>query len=354
MMPIETTIRQLRQARGLTQEQVARALGVSAPAVSKWETGASLPEITLLPALARLLGTDLNELLSFQKEMSREEVAAFLNQLAETAAAEGVPAAVAQARAQHRQFLRSGLLALNLALLLEGLELTAASPLEEADAAWIAALYQQAADCDDREVAAQAVAMLFGKAMEQGELDRARALLDRLPPPASYDKKQMEARLALAEQDRAAGGALLERQLLEQVSAVQSTLLSLMELAAEEGRWEDLDTLADQSCALGKGFDLAEYGLWSIRLEQAVLGRKHQEGLEALAGLLACLEESWPEKTSPFRRYLEGKKMDLSLLAPGIRRELADPSDHRLDFLREDPRFQALLREEEGPCATQP
>ena len=68
--------------------------------------------------------------------MSREEVAAFLNQLAETAAAEGVPAAVAQARAQHRQFPRSGLLALNLALLLEGLELTAASPLEEADAAW--------------------------------------------------------------------------------------------------------------------------------------------------------------------------------------------------------------------------
>ncbi len=42
MMPIETTIRQLRQARGLTQEQVARALGVSAPAVSKWETGDSL------------------------------------------------------------------------------------------------------------------------------------------------------------------------------------------------------------------------------------------------------------------------------------------------------------------------
>ncbi len=253
-------------------------------------------------------------------------MAAFLNQLAETAAAEGVPAAVAQARAQHRQFPHSGLLALNLALLLEGLELTAASPLEEADAAWIAALYQ---------------------------LDRARVLLDRLPPPASYDKKQMEARLALAEQDRAAGGALLERQLLEQVSAVQSTLLSLMELAAEEGRWEDLDTLADQSCTLGKGFDLAEYGLWSIRLEQAVLGRKRQEGLEALAGLLACLEGSWPEKTSPFRRYLEDKKMDLSLLAPGIRRELADPSDHRLDFLREDPRFQALLREEEGPCATQ-
>ena len=48
---------------------MATALGVSAPAVSKWERGESFPEITLLPALARLLGTDLNGLLSFQQEM---------------------------------------------------------------------------------------------------------------------------------------------------------------------------------------------------------------------------------------------------------------------------------------------
>ena len=55
----------LRFYKGLTQEQVATALGVSAPAVSKWERGESFPEIPLLPALARLLGTDLNGLLSF-------------------------------------------------------------------------------------------------------------------------------------------------------------------------------------------------------------------------------------------------------------------------------------------------
>ena len=50
--PLKTSlganIAALRKARGLTQEQLAAQLGVSAPAVSKWETCSSCPDITLL------------------------------------------------------------------------------------------------------------------------------------------------------------------------------------------------------------------------------------------------------------------------------------------------------------------
>ena len=38
----------LRKARGITQEQLAARVGVSAPAVSKWETGSSCSDIALL------------------------------------------------------------------------------------------------------------------------------------------------------------------------------------------------------------------------------------------------------------------------------------------------------------------
>ena len=41
-MEIGSVIREKRTAQGLTQEQLATALGVSAPAVSKWERGDSL------------------------------------------------------------------------------------------------------------------------------------------------------------------------------------------------------------------------------------------------------------------------------------------------------------------------
>lgn len=40
-MPINTVIRERRKALGLTQEQVAEQLGVTAPAVNKWEKGVS-------------------------------------------------------------------------------------------------------------------------------------------------------------------------------------------------------------------------------------------------------------------------------------------------------------------------
>ena len=44
---IGAQIAALRRAKGLTQEQLAEMLGVSAPAVSKWETDSSYPDITL-------------------------------------------------------------------------------------------------------------------------------------------------------------------------------------------------------------------------------------------------------------------------------------------------------------------
>ena len=66
-MRINEIIRERRLAENLTQEQVALRLGVTAPAVNKWEKGTSYPDITLLPALARLLKTDLNTLLSFKR-----------------------------------------------------------------------------------------------------------------------------------------------------------------------------------------------------------------------------------------------------------------------------------------------
>jgi len=53
-----------RKSKGLTQQQVADALHISFQAVSKWESGAAYPTIELLYALARLLDTTTDEILS--------------------------------------------------------------------------------------------------------------------------------------------------------------------------------------------------------------------------------------------------------------------------------------------------
>ncbi|WP_346887916.1 helix-turn-helix domain-containing protein [Clostridium sp. UBA1056] len=67
-------IQKLRKLKGLTQEQVADAMGVSKAAVSKWESGNTYPDITLLAPLARLLDTNINELLEFNSKLTEKEI----------------------------------------------------------------------------------------------------------------------------------------------------------------------------------------------------------------------------------------------------------------------------------------
>ena len=61
-MKINQTIRQRRQALGLTQEQLAEALNVSRQSVSKWETGQSVPDLDKIIRMADLFGVSVDEL----------------------------------------------------------------------------------------------------------------------------------------------------------------------------------------------------------------------------------------------------------------------------------------------------
>ncbi len=58
-----TTISALRKAKGMTQLELARQMGVTDKAVSKWERDLSFPDVASLPKLAETLGTSVDELL---------------------------------------------------------------------------------------------------------------------------------------------------------------------------------------------------------------------------------------------------------------------------------------------------
>ena len=68
-------IRALREAKGLTQEELAWRLFVSGKAVSKWETGRGYPDVSLLEPLAAALGISVLELLSGQPVKNRNRSA---------------------------------------------------------------------------------------------------------------------------------------------------------------------------------------------------------------------------------------------------------------------------------------
>ena len=66
-----TTVKQLREARKLTQAELAQRIGVSSKTISKWETAKGLPDITLLQPLAQALGISVIELMNGQPIQNR-------------------------------------------------------------------------------------------------------------------------------------------------------------------------------------------------------------------------------------------------------------------------------------------
>lgn len=66
MEMIGTKIQALRKNKGITQEQLAEVLAVSAQAVSKWENSVSMPDIHLLPVIARYFGITMDELFNYR------------------------------------------------------------------------------------------------------------------------------------------------------------------------------------------------------------------------------------------------------------------------------------------------
>lgn len=67
-MNIGEQIKSLRQQRGVSQEILAQQLGVSAQAVSRWETGITAPDISMLPTLAYYFQVSIDILCQYHPE----------------------------------------------------------------------------------------------------------------------------------------------------------------------------------------------------------------------------------------------------------------------------------------------
>ena len=72
MVNISEKISSLRKAHNLTQEALGEAVGVSPQAVSKWEKGDSLPDISAIPDICRIFGISADALLGNEGNMTSE------------------------------------------------------------------------------------------------------------------------------------------------------------------------------------------------------------------------------------------------------------------------------------------
>ena len=83
MINFNERVKKLRKQKDLTQEQLAEYMGVSPQAISRWETGATCPDISALPQLAELFGITIDELLGVDEKEKRRQINAIIAQAEE-------------------------------------------------------------------------------------------------------------------------------------------------------------------------------------------------------------------------------------------------------------------------------
>lgn len=350
-MRINEIIRERRIAKHFTQEQMAGYLGVTAPAVNKWEKGTSYPDITLLPALARLLDTDLNTLLSFQEDLSEKEIALFLNYLTELAEREGTDKAFEAAQDKIRQFPTCYPLILNTATLLEGLLILNPKAGErEAYQNTIEALYRRALESQDSAVRNQAKAMLISKHRNRKEYDRAQEVLDSLPDKDFFNKKQLQISLWIEMGNLDQAVKMAEEQLLLTINDIHFLLVTLMEIAIKENRMEDAEYIADVSKNSANLFDQWEYSSYVAHFQLYSATEQREKAAKVMISLLKSLTRKWDISQSPLYCHMQTKQADQTF-GSKWQKVLIDSisQDEDTAYLMEEPEIKKLL-DEFGAC----
>lgn len=347
-MKMNQIIRDKRKELGLTQEQIADYLQVSTPAVNKWEKGTSYPDITLLPALARLLNTDLNTLLSFKEDLTTQEIALFVNHLSECGQQDGFEAAWTLGMNKISEFPTCFPLILNTALALDGLNILGkkAQKDSKARAASIEALYERVLASDDPLLRNQAQSLLISKYIGRKEYAKAEALLNELPDTACVDKKQQQVNLYIACGRLPEAAKLEEEKLLTAASNLHGILISLMEIALKENRDEDAQYIADTAQKAAQLLDLWEYTSYVSHFQLHYAKKNRIKCLQTLLPMLRALSKKWNLNDSPLYRHVKVKENDDSF-AESFRHTLLASIEEDADaaFLKDAPEIKCLKDE---------
>lgn len=306
-MKINEIIRIRRIELGYTQEQVARLLEVSTPAVNKWEKGISFPDITLLPALARLLNTDLNSLLSFKEDLSDNEIAIMMNKVSDLFEKEGFVPGYELAISYIKEFPNSDTLMVNMANLLDGGLVLYGKDINSADYDQvIVSLYNKVvSNSKDISLKEQAQISLINKLTNKKDYDSAQAILDTMAKDRYFDKKQTQAKLYLARGELDKASQLVEENLLTKTNNIHLYLMTLMEIALKQERIEDAKYIANIDSQLARLLDLSEYSQYVLALQlYDSLGDK-EEGIDTLIAFLKSLNNSCDNNKSVLYRHIK-------------------------------------------------
>lgn len=347
-------IRDKRKEIGLTQEQIGEYLGVSTPAVNKWESGATYPDISLLPALARLLKTDVNTLLCFQDGLSEQEISHFCKEVADTIRKVDYEHGFAMAMEKIQEYPNCFKLIHSAAMLLDGALIMSGMNADDKEryGGKIIGLYERVAGSDDEKLRDGAIYILASKYTALGQYDNAQEMLDSLPEHTAMDKDQLQANLWIKQGNLTQAAQLLERKLyMTGILELPITLTNLAIIAVKEGNDQEASHIAQVAREIAGLFGLWDYYAYIVPLQIALTKEDAAESVSLIKSMLEAAITPWEMKGSPLYRHFAVKANFSSSgtqILPGLLSELEN--DSKYAFLHSNTEFQQLIGQYRAKC----
>ncbi len=340
-MSLGKVIRKYRKINNLTQEEMAGRLGVTAPAVNKWENENSYPDITLLAPIARLLGISLDTLLSFREELTADEITGIIREADRKLKEESYEEAFGWAKKKLEQYPNCEELILNIAIIFDVQRIIQDVPQEEYDE-YFCSLYIRILDSTDENIRIRAADALVGFYMRKEQYNKAEKYLEYFSIQ-NPERKRKKAQIYTETGRIKEAYKAYEELLLSDYQRISMELHGMYTLAVRDHDKKRAHMLVDKQRELARCFEMGKYSEISSGLDLAVLEKDTDAVINIMEEMLSCVEEIGDFRNSPLYAHMDFKEVRKEFVAEIKENLLKCFSDEEsYGFLMDDDRWKAL------------
>ena len=342
-MEIGETIRKYRKEKEMTQEQLAKLLGVTASAVNKWERGGACPDITLLLPLARALSVSLDTLLSYQESLGKEEVYEILQELKERMQQDSYQEVFGWVQDKIHTFPNCEELIVQAAVVLNAYRIVNAVPESEQYDGQILDWFEQGLASGDEELRVMAAEALYTFYLSRQDYEKAGAYLQYFSdqnPEKKYRQALLYGRLGQMEE----AYRTYEELLYQEQNRAMMILNGIYILALQEEDLARAHYIADKIEQIAGSFEMGRYYEVSHRLELAVKEQDKETCLKLAGEMLDVLPDICGFTKSPLYSHMTFKKVEEDFggtMRESLLKYFRD--EETFGFMEQDERWEPLV-----------
>lgn len=303
-MNIGSVIKKYRKEAGYTQEEMANRLGVTTPAVNKWENGNSKPDIELLSPIARLLHISLDTLLSFQEKLTDFEIGEFIQKMDKMFSEEGYEKTYQWAVNTIKKYPNCNLLIWQIAVMLDSRRIIGECDNPDKYDEQINAWYEIALNDEEEKIQHHAADSLFGFYLRKKDYAMAEKYLRYF---SDYDpvKKVKMGQLYMQQGKTEDAYEKLEDVVFSTHTTLNLTFGTMITQALEEKNHEYAKYLAKKMNVLANAFDMGKYHECAAMLNVVVAEKDVEGTFQVAKQLLENVDTMGDFRESKLYQYMK-------------------------------------------------